>query len=181
MVQSPRPVQADLGKVDPHSSEVGNLCSQAAFPTGTILEQGHPASRILSPALSDNMRLSKTWLEQHQSTQPHCQPFLQGGRGAARESDGPSCRGSSPILPSSQREAETTVTGSTRAAASSLPCNSAQGNLVPPKCHCCPPALHSSSSYVAFLHTFLHPQKNSSVLALSGRARFGPCALILTQ
>lgn len=94
-----------LGRADPHSPERGPCAlalpflmapSQSKVTCG-VISAGH----ILSPALRDNIWLSKAWLEWHQSTQMHYQPFLQGGREAARDSDGPSHGGPSPTLPSS--------------------------------------------------------------------------------
>ena len=83
VVQSPLPVQGVLAERT-LTPQRGGACALALpflrAPSWSKVTRGViPAGHILSPAPSDNTWLSKAWLERHQSSQTHCQPFLQGG------------------------------------------------------------------------------------------------------
>lgn len=104
VVQSPLPMQAVLAK-QTLIPQRGEICALALpfLRAPSRSEVTRPATS-LSPALSDNTWLSKAWFGRHQSTQLHCQAFLQGGKGAARESDGPSCKVLLPSCPAAEGE-----------------------------------------------------------------------------
>lgn len=147
--------------------------SRTASPTGTILEQGHPWG---DPSRPHPVPCPQGQHMAEPSTQAHCQPFLQGGRGAARESHQPQRSLShSTQQPKGSRAHSNWFHMSNSIQPTLLLCPGQFSATSVPQLRPHPPATWP------FFIPFCTPKKASSALALSGRARFGPRALFPTQ